>query len=112
MGPPSEALRCSVLALLDLPTSTSGITAGSTQPLLAFEQEAALLSAQARQGCNAIHGFAFNIHTAVWAARRLGVQRRGIVADRGLPLTCATFSAGATTAWPRPLRSCRAIWRT
>jgi hypothetical protein len=80
--------------------------------LLAVEQEAAPLSAQTRQGCNAIHSFAFNIHTTVWTARRLGVQRRGIVANQGLPLTCATFSAGATTAWPRPLRSCRAIWRT
>lgn len=95
--PGSEAPRCSVLVLLDLSASTGDVAAGSTQPLLAVEQQAALLlarAAQAGQDRLAIHGFASNTRAAVQYLRLL---------DFGTPLDAArtqrllgTRAAGST----------------
>jgi len=95
--PGSEAPRCSVLVLLDLSASTGDVAAGSALPLLAIEQEAALLlarAAQAGQDRLAIHGFASNTRAAVQYLRLL---------DFGTPLDAArtqrllgTRAAGST----------------
>jgi len=95
--PGSEAPRCSVLVLLDLSASTGDVAAGSTQPLLAIEQQAALLlarAAQAGQDRLAIHGFTSNTRAAVQYLRLL---------DFGTPLDAArtqrllgTRAAGST----------------
>ncbi len=95
--PGSEAPRCSVLVLLDLSASTGDVASGSTQPLLAVEQQAALLlarAAQAGQDRLAIHGFASNTRAAVQYLRLL---------DFGTPLDAArtqrllgTRAAGST----------------
>ncbi len=97
MRPGSEAPRCSVLVLLDLSASTGDVAAGNTQPLLAIEQQAALLlarAAQAGQDRLAIHGFASNTRAAVHYLRLL---------DFGTPLDAArkerilrTRAAGST----------------
>ncbi len=95
--PGNEAPRCSVLVLLDLSASTGDVAAGSTQPLLAVEQQAALLLARAAQAGHdriAIHGFASNTRAAVQYLRLL---------DFGTPLDAAhtqrilgTRAAGST----------------
>jgi nitric oxide reductase NorD protein len=95
--PGSEAPRCSVLVLLDLSASTGDVAAGSTQSLLAVEQQAALLLARAAQvGLDriAIHGFASNTRAAVHYLRLL---------DFGTPLNAGhtqrilhTRAAGST----------------
>lgn len=95
--PGIEAPRCSVLVLLDLSASTGDVAAGSTQPLLAVEQQAALLLARAAQAGHdriAIHGFASNTRAAVQYLRLL---------DFGTPLDAAhtqrilgTRAAGST----------------
>ncbi|MDP1655781.1 MAG: VWA domain-containing protein [Hylemonella sp.] len=95
--PGSEAPRCSVLVLLDLSASTGDVAASSAQPLLAVEQQAALLlarAAQAGQDRIAIHGFASNTRAAVHYLRLL---------DFGTPLDAvhtqrilSTRAAGST----------------
>ena len=95
--PGHEARRSSVLVLLDLSASTGDVATGSTQPLLAVEQQAALLlarAAQAGQDRIAIHGFASNTRAAVHYQRLpdFGTPIDGAHAQRIL----TTRAAGST----------------
>lgn len=95
--PGHEAPRWSVLVLLDLSASTGDVAPGSTLPLLAVEQQAALLlahAAQAGQDRIAIHGFASDTRAAVHYQRLLdfGTPVDGAHAQRILH----TRAAGST----------------